>query len=53
MLGPFLKATGQQKYLFMDVNYFTKWEEAEVVASIFVAWVRMYLINIERLLVRY
>jgi len=33
ILGPFAKATGQHKNLFVTVDYFTKWVEAEAVAS--------------------
>jgi len=32
ILAPFPKATGQCKYLFMAVDYFTKWIEAKAVA---------------------
>jgi len=34
MLDPFPKATGQHKYLFMAVDYLTKWIEAGAVALI-------------------
>jgi len=34
ILGPFSKATGQRKFLPVAVDYFTKWVEAEAVASI-------------------
>ena len=34
ILDPFSMATGQRKYLFSAVDYFTKWTEAEAVASI-------------------
>jgi len=34
ILAPFPKATEQRKFLLDDVDYFTKWIEAEVVASI-------------------
>ena len=34
ILGPFLKAMGQRKYLLVAVDYFTKWVEVEAIASI-------------------
>ncbi|RDX91362.1 hypothetical protein CR513_26672, partial [Mucuna pruriens] len=34
ILGPFPTAPGQIKYLIVAVDYFTKWVEAELVASI-------------------
>jgi len=34
ILGPFPKAAGQRKFLFVLVDYFTKWVEAEAFASI-------------------
>jgi len=40
ILGPFPKAAGQSKYLFLAVNYFTKWIEADAMASITTAEVR-------------
>jgi len=33
-IGPFPKAMGQRKYLFVAVVYFIKWIEVEAVASI-------------------
>ena len=42
ILEPFLKVTGQRKYLFVAVDYFTKWIEAEAVASITTAEVRKF-----------
>ena len=33
-MGPFPKAIGQHKFLFVEVDYFTKWVEAEAIASI-------------------
>jgi len=43
ILGPFPKATRQRKYLFVAVDYFTKWIEAEAVASITIAEVRRFI----------
>jgi len=43
ILGPFSKATGQHKYLFMTVDYFTKWVEAEAVAFITTAEARRFI----------
>ena len=43
ILGPFPKATGQRKYLFVAVDYFTKWIEAEAVASITTVEVRRFI----------
>jgi len=34
ILGPFPKATRQRKFIFVAVDYFTKWVEAWAVASI-------------------
>ncbi|XP_057757299.1 uncharacterized protein LOC130976443 [Arachis stenosperma] len=34
LLGPFSQAPGQVKYLIVGVNYFTKWIEAEPLATI-------------------
>lgn len=34
LLGPFPPATGQRKYLIVAVDYFTKWIEAEPLATI-------------------
>jgi len=34
ILGPFLKATGQYKFIFVVVDYFIWWVKAKVVASI-------------------
>ncbi|RDY00032.1 Pol polyprotein, partial [Mucuna pruriens] len=34
ILGPFLKAKGQIKFLLIGVDYFTKWIEAEPLAKI-------------------
>jgi len=43
ILGPFPKATGQRKFLLVDVDYFTKWVEAEAVASITENEVRKFI----------
>ena len=37
ILGPFPKVTLQRKFLFIAMDYFTKWVEAEPVANITVA----------------
>ncbi|XP_065026133.1 uncharacterized protein LOC135650583 [Musa acuminata AAA Group] len=34
LLGPFPPASGQQKYIIVGVDYFTKWVEAEPLATI-------------------
>ena len=34
ILGPFSRATGNQKFVLMAVDYFTKWAEAETLANI-------------------
>ena len=41
--GPFPKDTGQRKYLFVAVDYFTKWIKAEAVASITTTEVRKFI----------
>ena len=33
-MGPFLIAMWQLKFLTVDINYFTKWVEAEALATI-------------------
>jgi len=43
ILDPFPKATGERKYLFVAVDYFTKWIEAEAIASITTAEVRKFV----------
>jgi len=43
ILGPFPKATGQRKHLFVARDYFTKWIEAEAVAFITTAEVRKFI----------
>jgi len=43
ILGPFPKATGQHKFLLVTVDYFTKWVEAEAVASITEREVRKFI----------
>jgi len=43
ILGPFPKASGQRKYLFVAMDYFTKWIEAEAIASITTAKVRKFI----------
>ena len=34
IVGPFLRATGNKKWLFVGINYFTKWVEAEPFSNI-------------------
>ena len=34
IVGPFPKAVGNKKYLLVDIDYFTKWVEAEPLANI-------------------
>lgn len=34
ILGPFPQASGQRKFLLMATDYFTKWIEAEALATI-------------------
>jgi len=43
ILGPFPTATGERKYLFMAMDYFTKWVEAEAVASTTTVEVRKFI----------
>ena len=43
ILGPFPKATGRCEYLFMAMDYFTKWIDAEAVASITTVEVRKFI----------
>ena len=43
ILGPFPKVTGQCNYLFVAVDYFTKWIEAEAVTSITASVVRKFI----------
>jgi len=43
ILDPFPKATGQCKYLFVAVDYFIKWIEAEAIASITTVEVRKFI----------
>ena len=43
ILGPFPKAILQQKFLFVAVDYFTKWVEAEPVANITAAQVESFV----------
>jgi hypothetical protein len=42
ILAPFHKATGQLKYLVVAVDYFTKWVEAEPLATITSARVEVF-----------
>ena len=34
IIGPFPKAVGNKRYLLVDIDYFTKWVEAEPLANI-------------------
>ena len=34
IVGPFLKAAGNKRYLLVGIDYFTKWVEAEPLANI-------------------
>ena len=34
ILGPFTRATGNQRFVLVAVDYFTKWAEAEALANI-------------------
>jgi len=43
ILGPFPPAAGQNKYLIAVIDYFTKWVEAEPVATITSWRVRQFL----------
>jgi len=43
ILGLFPKATRQRKYLLVAVDYFTKWVEAEAMASIIENEVRKFI----------
>ncbi|CAL1392604.1 unnamed protein product [Linum trigynum] len=42
LLGPFPKAHGQMKYLIVAVDYFSKWIEAEPLATVTEAQVRKF-----------
>ena len=43
IVGPFPKATKQHKFLFIAVDYFSKWVEVKVVASITERDVRKFI----------
>ena len=43
ILGPFPKATLQQKFLFVAIDYFTKWVKAELMANITEAQVESFI----------
>ena len=34
IIGPFPKAAGNKRFLLLDIDYFTKWVEAEPLANI-------------------
>lgn len=34
IIGPFLQAMGNQRFVLVAIDYFTKWMEAEVLANI-------------------
>ena len=41
-MGPFPEAKGQLKHLVVPVDYFTKWIEAEAIASITAQRIKMF-----------
>ena len=43
ILGPFPKATLQRKFLFIAMDYFTKWVKAKPVANITVAQAKSFV----------
>ncbi|CAL1369007.1 unnamed protein product [Linum trigynum] len=45
LLGPFPTAKGKRKYIIVAVDYFTKWIEAEALASITAQQVTLFLKN--------
>ncbi|CAN1337766.1 Transposon Tf2-6 polyprotein [Linum perenne] len=45
LLGPFPEAVGKRKYIIVAVDYFTKWVEAEALASITVYQVQKFVLK--------
>ncbi|CAL1413287.1 unnamed protein product [Linum trigynum] len=45
LVGPFPKASGKRKYLIVAVDYFTKWIEAEPLATITAKQVERFVFN--------
>jgi hypothetical protein len=45
ILGPYHKVTGQLKHLVVAVDYFTKWVEAEPLATITFARVEAFTLK--------
>ena len=43
MLGPFLTAAGQLKFMVVAIDYFTKWIEAKPLATITAKRIRRFI----------
>lgn len=52
ILGLFFLALGQWKYILIDIDYFTKWIEAESLAHILDSKVKAFFLEVNYLLVR-